>query len=115
MIQEFWEGVLVHCGQREKWLVVMFTGSRAGYPPPLVPLPHPAFASGDIEAWTRQLVAFRRWPATLAEPWRDLILEEASDGSVLDIRSTFEVLEDTIRRIRFDDEKLRRELERRSR
>lgn len=111
-VARFHEAVLAAYPGPEHWLVLLYAGAAgAPYPPDVVTLPRPRFTAEDVAAWVRAVCASRRWPSRLATVWTARLLREASDGTELSIRFTYEALQDAIRLLRQDPAALRRELE----
>ncbi|MET7425467.1 serine protease [Dactylosporangium sp. NPDC005555] len=109
-VARFHEQVLAAYPRPEHWLVLLYAG-EVPHPTGVVPLPPPRFVPADIAAWARDVCASRRWPARLAAVWTDRLLDEASDGTELSVRFTYEALQDAIRLLRQDPAALRRDLE----
>lgn len=111
-IGRFHEAVRCTYPDPAHWLVLLYAGADdVPYPPDVVALPPPRFSAGDVAAWARDVCASRRWPARLAAVWTERLLADASDGTELSIRFTYEALQDAIRLLRQDPAALRRELE----
>lgn len=114
VVAEFWTGVQAQCSRLSSWLILLFTGGPAtNYPSGVTPLPVPRFETTHLADWAHDIVAVQRWPAHLAEVWRDQLVEAASDGGDLSIRFTYEALTDSINELRADQEALRHQLEER--
>ncbi|WP_433125329.1 effector-associated domain EAD1-containing protein [Micromonospora sp. CA-240977] len=115
VVAEFWDGVRQHCGQHERWFVMVFAGAMpGGYPQGITTLPPPQVDPVDLTLWAQEVVSRRGWPATLAEAWSSLITDEAWDGSRLDLRLVYETMDRSIRAARQDETRFRRQLEERS-
>jgi hypothetical protein len=108
----FWEGVRAHCGEPDCWFVFIFFGALHGdYPPGIVVLDRPHFDVGDLRVWAQEVVALRKWPATMAEAWCQLIVEQAGDPHSLDVRLVYEAMDRSIRNARLNPVRFRRMLE----
>jgi hypothetical protein len=112
VVSAFWDGVRAHCGEPDRWFVVIFAGRLSdGYPPGITPLPPPLFDRVDLTFWAQEVVSRRGWPAPLAEAWSGLLAEAAADGASLDVRLLYEKMDDSIRHARQDPAGFRRTLE----
>ncbi|MEU4623654.1 hypothetical protein AB0G04_27255 [Actinoplanes sp. NPDC023801] len=112
-VSRFINEVRAALGRHRRWMFLLLVGEPAGgFPDPVAALPLPSFAPEDVGGWAYRMVALRRWPKHLAPVWRDRIVDEVGmvDG-LLDVRATYEVLEDHIGRVCTRAEELKRELE----
>jgi hypothetical protein len=108
----FWDGVRAHCGEPDCWFVFIFSGAlHGGYPPGIVELDRPRFNLGDLRIWAQDVVAWRKWPVTMAEAWCQLIVEHAGDPHSLDVRLVYEAMDRSIRDARLNPVGFRRMLE----
>ncbi|MFC7531562.1 serine protease [Actinoplanes sp. GCM10030250] len=116
LVDELWKRVRTACGKPRKRLILFFVGRPAdGFPDHVTELESPAVQRRDVAEWARHVVAVRRWPRSLAEPWTTAIVEQVrvvpEDGNTLDLRLTYEVLEHYIERVRLDPDGLLSHLE----
>ncbi|MEV0900534.1 serine protease [Actinoplanes sp. NPDC049802] len=112
-VDELWKRIRAACGNPRHRLVVFLAGRPAtGFPDHVEELPAPAVREQDIADWASDVVALRRWPSSLAGPWTAEIVKRSSDeGRGLDMRLTYETLNDYIERVRLQPDALLSHLE----
>ncbi|MEU8663821.1 hypothetical protein [Actinoplanes philippinensis] len=113
IVSSFIDQVRRALGTHRKLMFLLLVGEPAGgFPEPVAALQPPSFAPEDVLGWANRVVALRHWPKDLASTWRDRIVEEVGMvNGVLDVRATYEVLEEHIGRVRTRADELKRELE----
>ncbi|GAA1371489.1 S1 family peptidase [Catellatospora chokoriensis] len=113
-VAQFWDEIQGLLADTRQWLIVMFSGDPSVvYPAGVTRLASPRFEADDLAAWVREVTRFKRWPSRLAEAWAEILLEEATDGNELSIPLTYDLLRTSIRRVCYEPELLREQLEER--
>jgi hypothetical protein len=115
-VVQLWSRIRSAGAGRRNRLILFLVGTPAGgFPDQVDVLPSPSVQRKDIADWARLMVAQRRWPSSLAEPWTAQIVSQASvapdEGSPLDMRLTYEALEHYIERVRLEPNALLADLE----
>ena len=116
LVAELWKRIRASCGGCRQRLILFLVGRPTdGFPDLVDVLPPPAVTRREIANWAQHVVASRRWPSSLAEQWAAEIVARVSSDPLspnpLDLRLTYEVLEDCIDRVRMEPNALRSHLE----
>jgi hypothetical protein len=112
IVEAFLNGVRAEFGDAKNWLALIITANvGAPFPEGVITLPLPQFDRIDIQLWCREVVGRRGWPHSLVPSLANGIVEEASDGSGLDVRAVYEAIDRLTNELQFDPDGLRLRLE----
>ena len=100
VITTFWTGISQDFANASRRLILVFVGTRDGYPDAVTVLPPPQFKRLDVVLWAQNVVLQRGWSLDLATIWTKWLCERAALDGQLDVRMLYSAMDKSITHFR---------------